>query len=863
MTSRVNRNSLVHHGSTIKCKEEPDLVAATDPWFRPVDLQLAPDGSLYIADFYNRIIGHYEVPLDHPGRDRHRGRIWRLVYKGDGAQPARPRIDLTSSSIEELIAALGSPNLTQRLLATDQLVDRIGEAAAPALVQAFQSSDNPHVRSHALWGAARLGALSSDSLIEAAKDPDREVRVHAMRVLSEKPEWSEQERALVFALLTDREAFVQSAAADALAQHPHFTHIAPLLELISAAPAEDVLLRHAGRIALRNQLREGENLARLASLSLDDDQSAIVAGVMIAVGSPESAAWLIENLERHPLPADQLRKTVEYAARHIDPQRIDSLAAIARNNFGADLELQQTLLRSIRDGLAQRGSPPPPSLREWGLELATRLLDSVEGKAPQWINTPLPEARNKENPWVVQRRVSADGDTQSRFLCSLPRGEQLTGILRSPEFAVPEKLSFYAAGHIGPPNQPVSARNFIRLKDAATGAVLAEARPPRNDTAQRIEWELPAHRGRRGYIEVVDGDQRGAYAWLAVGRFQPEVVAVPEFDPSQIDQRRQAAAQLAGELQLRDLLPRLVDLLRQANLEVAGQKALADAILALRPDPLLAALMPVVEDAGSSESLRRVVIQAVADPEEQARKDAVAKSFQQSPQRVQAAIAQNLASTREGAETLLAVVEAGPASPRLLTAAVIESRLAAHKINGLPERVHRLTSSLPPANETLRQLIHERRERHPRFQVSLPHGEQVYQKHCAACHQVGGKGALIGPQLDGIGARGLERVLEDVLAPNQNVDVAFRATTFILADGRVLTGLVRREEGEVLVVADNKGEELKLPKSDIDEEAKTNLSLMPENVAEIVPEEDFHHLLGYLLSLRGEPALVENSPGQE
>jgi putative heme-binding domain-containing protein len=168
-----------------------------------------------------------------------------------------------------------------------------------------------------------------------------------------------------------------------------------------------------------------------------------------------------------------------------------------------------------------------------------------------------------------------------------------------------------------------------------------------------------------------------------------------------------------------------------------------------------------------------------------------------------------------------------------------------------------VTRGLPPANETLRQLIEQRRERYQGFPVSLEHGAQVFQKHCAACHQVGGKGSLIGPQLDGIGNRGLERVLEDVLAPNQNVDVAFRATTFILADGRVLSGLVRREEGEVLIVADNKGEELKLPKSEVDEQAKTNLSLMPENVAEIVAEDDFHHLIGYLLSQRGEPATTD------
>jgi putative heme-binding domain-containing protein len=520
------------------------------------------------------------------------------------------------------------------------------------------------------------------------------------------------------------------------------------------------------------------------------------------------------------------------------------------------------LLRSIRDGLAQRGAAPPESLRAWGAELATQLLDSVEGQRPRWINTPVPGAQRQDNPWVVQRRVSADGDMQSHFLCSLPRGEQLTGAIRSPEFTIPAKLSFFAAGHIGPPNAPVVARNFIRLKDAAAGAMLAESTPPRNDTAQRIEWDLSNHAGRRGYVEIVDGDQRGAYAWLAVGRFQPEVLAVPEFDPSQIAQRRQAAAQLVGELQLRDLVPRLVDLLAADELEIPSHKALAEAILAVRPDPLLGALLPVVEDAATSDSLRGVVVHAIAHPEEQARKEAVSKSFQQSPQRVQAAIAQNLASTPEGAEALLSLVELGLASPRLLTVAAVELRLAAHKIEGLQERIKRLTGNLPPPNETLQELIEQRRQRYEGFQISLEHGAQVFQKHCAACHQVGGKGTLIGPQLDGIGNRGLERVLEDVLAPNQNVDVAFRASTFILTDGRVLSGLVRREEGEVLVVANNKGEELKLPKSEIDEQAKTNLSLMPENVAEIVPEDDFHHLVGYLLLQRGEPVGSNADPAQ-
>ena len=53
--------------------ELPDFLTCDDPWFRPVDIQLGLDGHIYVADFYNKIIGHYEVPLDHPDRDRTSG----------------------------------------------------------------------------------------------------------------------------------------------------------------------------------------------------------------------------------------------------------------------------------------------------------------------------------------------------------------------------------------------------------------------------------------------------------------------------------------------------------------------------------------------------------------------------------------------------------------------------------------------------------------------------------------------------------------------------------------------------------------------------------------------------------------------
>src|SRR4029077_10182672 len=129
VTNRINFDKIEFVGSTPKAIQQPDFLVSEDPWFRPVDIKLGPDGCLYVSDFYNRIIGHYEVPLTHPGRDRTRGRIWRIVYRGPGsAAPAqRASPDWGKATIDELVAGLASPNLMVRVQATEQLVERGGE----------------------------------------------------------------------------------------------------------------------------------------------------------------------------------------------------------------------------------------------------------------------------------------------------------------------------------------------------------------------------------------------------------------------------------------------------------------------------------------------------------------------------------------------------------------------------------------------------------------------------------------------------------------------------------------------------------------------------------------------------------------
>ena len=96
--------------------------------------------------------------------------------------------------------------------------------------------------------------------------------------------------------------------------------------------------------------------------------------------------------------------------------------------------------------------------------------------------------------------------------------------------------------------------------------------------------------------------------------------------------------------------------------------------------------------------------------------------------------------------------------------------------------------------------------------------------------------------------------MEDILDPNRNVDRAFRTTLLVLKEGDVQSGLFRREEGEMLVLAEATGKEISVPKKDVRERRESETSLMPDNFSDVIPLEEFNHLMAFLLSKGSQPA---------
>lgn len=151
-----------------------NILSSEDTWFRPSDVCTAPDGSLYVADWFDPGVGGHNMGDRTLGTMR--GRVYRIAPRGH--KPSVPKLDFKTAA--GCAAALESPNLATRFLAWTEL-HRLGPKAEKALSPLWNSLE-PHLRARALHVLARIEGKGKQYLDDAIKDPDPNIRVAAVRL---------------------------------------------------------------------------------------------------------------------------------------------------------------------------------------------------------------------------------------------------------------------------------------------------------------------------------------------------------------------------------------------------------------------------------------------------------------------------------------------------------------------------------------------------------------------------------------------------------------------------------------------------------------------------------------------------------
>ncbi len=149
------------------------LEGQKDQWFRPIDVAVAPDGSLFVADWYDPGVGGHQVG------DLDRGRIYRVAPPKSGYTISPSDV----STVDGAIAALLNPNTASRFRGWNALA-AMGDKAEPAL-QKLWTSSNDRNRAQALWLLARLENKSDTYIQQALEDKDANIRITGIRVVRE------------------------------------------------------------------------------------------------------------------------------------------------------------------------------------------------------------------------------------------------------------------------------------------------------------------------------------------------------------------------------------------------------------------------------------------------------------------------------------------------------------------------------------------------------------------------------------------------------------------------------------------------------------------------------------------------------
>jgi len=303
----VHLERIDSRGATFVSKpayEKSEFLRSSDDWFRPVSMQVGPDGALYVVDMCRAVIEHPEwVPDELKKRpderygDQH-GRIWRIVPTNDAEY--RKFEGLTSP-----LAGLVSPSIWQRELATRLLLEKpLSSEDAAALHKLLADPTQPITGRHL---AARLlnakGQLSEANIVAMLADKEAPLRQLALRMFSSIPVEKRPEELVAAAVkgLDDESLAVTFAAAVALADLPK-QQVADKISMLTmqrlAVAAKDELFPKTAVQMLASSDSEAW-LKAVTSLFADSSGATspeLVRAIALQVGSKSAAESLRAQL---------------------------------------------------------------------------------------------------------------------------------------------------------------------------------------------------------------------------------------------------------------------------------------------------------------------------------------------------------------------------------------------------------------------------------------------------------------------------------------------------------------------------------------------------------------------------------------
>jgi len=213
----AKQHQIIEDGTGFTTKFRQDLFVSKDLNFRPVDLEFAPDGSLYVVDWQNVLIGHMQHNARDPNRDHVHGRVYRITYPG---RPLVKPANIAGAPIPVLLENLKLHEYRSRYRTRRELRGRDADEVTAALGKWIPSIENEQHLLEALWASWGIDRLNKPLLKQLLDSKDHRVRSAAIRVLRYNADQFKNYPALLQTAANDNHGRVRMEAVTAASRLP-------------------------------------------------------------------------------------------------------------------------------------------------------------------------------------------------------------------------------------------------------------------------------------------------------------------------------------------------------------------------------------------------------------------------------------------------------------------------------------------------------------------------------------------------------------------------------------------------------------------------------------------------------------------
>jgi putative heme-binding domain-containing protein len=842
-------------GSGFGAREVEPLLFSADPNFRPVDLEVGPDGAVWFLDWHNALIGHMQHHLRDPSRDHAHGRVYRVV--AEGRELLRGE-DLSALPTSALVERLGSSEDRVRYRTRIELSARPPDAVEAAVLAWATGRNDEHAQLEALWTLQQHDRADAPLLERVLGSSDPRARAAAVRVVRGLRHKLADPLAYLALAVRDENArvrleavvaasFLDSAASAEVALHALERPMDRFLDYALAETLRGLEPRWRAALAAGEPIGRDDPralaclLSRLSDAELAALRPAAFGGAEAAVweerlarpGDSESVLSALDALARlhGDTVADELLRAVERADASTDEHADHRLMSL----FAAPVSLAETHLRR----LSRKGTRA--STRRLALRACLQVggaLDATWNEAaadPEALLELLDALRLVDDAALAQALYE-------RVLALLERSpeDEVFGhaALALSALAVPAGREAEAAGVLAARFDEPEARPS--LVSALRGLPLARWHEgTRSSLAQALARDFAAAEGQafdgaaeRELLAFADelaphlsADEARALR-LARRPLGPQVVVIRSVPDSLMYDRTEFVVVAGKPVELVfenvDIMPHNLVVTAPGALAIVGRAAER---LASDPDAAARDYVPDLPEVlhatrqlrpGESQRLSFVAPASAGDypyvctfPGHWLRMNGVMR----------------VVTDYEKLEEPVAAVASAPVAAR----AFVRDWTFAELATSLGE-----TPARDPAA-----------------------GRAVFEAaSCVRCHTAQGSGGRTGPMLDEVAAkRTTAELLAHVLDPSREIAPEYVNEVFFLRDGTLRAGRVVREDAQMAWVqvdpyAEREPEAVAL--AEVEERAASSLSSMPSGLLSTFEREEILDLLAYLRSLAPE-----------